>query len=303
MRRLFYFFGAAGLILLLLVNGRMLLSPAPSAPVFRAAADSILPEAASNTGLMFEVAARSQESAVTIEMEREDARTAVISTPLELGPDDGTLPAAPAYPRSALTGKLARECEAQPDVERKGMLRFIGGGRCVAGRALCNALRRALAFVPSLTTQQRARPKIVVTTFVGGQERMLDSLAMSAAALGVPLIALALDAAGAQAAPTRGESAVPVSVADLSSAGALPHNSFIPGEARGDGQGTGVAAPFSNSPLVTKWRALAGLLASGAAVMYADVDAVLAADPFTVVFGDSDFEVLSEAWEEDSARG
>ena len=38
-------------------------------------------------------------------------------------------------------------------------------------------------------------------------------------------------------------------------------------------------------------------------MLYADVDVVLAAEPWGALAADSDFEGLSEAWEEEDARG
>lgn len=313
MRSVFYIFAAAGLLLLVLVNTSFLLGAAPPRPVFRAAADT--------SSSFADAAARSRDALVRAQPDQAqrldaavatatlaDASTTVaVPTPLDFGPDpDGSAEALSSSTPSAASlqvGSIPRECSAEPDAERRALLRMIGGGRCVAGRSLCNALRRALGLVPSLSTHQRARPRVVLTSFVGGQEGMLDTLAASASALRLPLIALALDAPAASAASARSAQAPQIAVADLSRSDALPSISFIPGEAR---EAAGTALPpvrAGVSALTTKWRAVAALLASGATVLYADVDAILGADPFEVAHGDSDLEVMSEAWEADSARG
>ena len=41
----------------------------------------------------------------------------------------------------------------------------------------------------------------------------------------------------------------------------------------------------------------------GVGVLFADVDVAFASDPFELLHADSDVEALSEAWEEDDARG
>jgi len=294
MRSVFYVFAGAGLLLLVLVNTSFLLGPTRPVPVFRAAAS-----------FLADVAVRSQEAAVEIELEHAQRHadafsldsTVAVATPLDfeiLGAADADASSPAPATASMQVGTLSRECSSTPDLEHRASLRMVGGGRCVAGRPLCAALRRALGLVPSLSTQQRSRPTVVLTTFVGGQERMLGTLSASAAALRLPFVALALDAAGAAVALS------PVAIVDLSRADALPSTSYIPGEARDTG-----APPSSlgSGPLVAKWRAVAALLASGVTVLYLDVDGVLGADPFEFSFGDSDFEVLSEAWEAESARG
>jgi hypothetical protein len=302
MRSVFYVFAAAGLLLLVLVNTSFLLSPAPPRPGFRAADTSSsldYRDRAVRTD-----AAQRLDAATATAAPSDDSTTLAVPTPLDFGPEpDGSAEASSTPAAASLqVGSLPRECSAEPDAERRALLRLIGGGRCVAGRALCHALRRALSDVPSLSTHQRARPSVVVTSFVNGQEAMLDTLAASTSALRLPLIALALDAPAA--ATARSPQSPPVAVVDLSRPDSLPATSFIPGEAR---EGTGVALPTllagGSSSLTTKWRAVAALLASGAAVLYADIDSILGADPFQVAQGDSDLEVMSEAWEADSARG
>ena len=58
-----------------------------------------------------------------------------------------------------------------------------------------------------------------------------------------------------------------------------------------------------STPLALKWRALSALLASGAELLYADADAVLGAPPFELASLDSDFELLSDGCDEESAHG
>jgi hypothetical protein len=311
MRNVVYVFAAAGLLLFVLVNTSFLLDSPPPRPVYRAAADT--------SSSFADAAARFRDTATLTQRnpaQRLDAATATAAdarttvampTPLDFGPDPdtsaGALASSTPSAASLQVGSLPRECSTEPDADRRALLRMIGGGRCVAGRSLCSALRRALLLVPSLSTHQRARPRVVLTSFVGGQEAMLDTLAASASALRLPLIALALDTSAAAASSARSAQLPPVAVADLSRPDALPATSFIPGEAR-EGAGSALPLPSAGSAVLsTKWRAVAALLASGAVVLYADVDSILGADPFEVAHGDSDLEVMSEAWEADSARG
>ncbi|EOD24810.1 hypothetical protein EMIHUDRAFT_238320 [Emiliania huxleyi CCMP1516] len=59
----------------------------------------------------------------------------------------------------------------------------------------------------------------------------------------------------------------------------------------------------TSTPLALKWRALSALLASGAELLCTDADAVLGAPPFELASLDSDFELLSDGWDEESAHG
>lgn len=71
----------------------------------------------------------------------------------------------------------------------------------------------------------------------------------------------------------------------------------------GRGTAASVLLGGSDSPLARKWSALAEVLAAGVAVFWADVDAVLGANPVPSLYADSDVEALSEAWEENMLRG
>ena len=56
-------------------------------------------------------------------------------------------------------------------------------------------------------------------------------------------------------------------------------------------------------PLALKWRVLGEVLKAGVEVVWADVDAVLATEPFGHMPADADVAFLSEGWEEIFLRG
>lgn len=178
-------------------------------------------------------------------------------------------------PASKAHGTLSSQCKLTVDGERRGLLRYLpalpltslGAGECASlPPALCVAVRGALGGV----TEAPHRPRLVVTSFVGAQLELLRVFADNAAALALPMVALAMDAEGAAAAR---------------------------------GVCFSAPAPAGGSTLERKWRGLAQLVEAGVDVLYVDVDGVLASEPFAALHFDSDVEALSEAWEEDDARG
>ncbi len=188
--------------------------------------------------------------------------------------------APPPVDPSLLRGTLAAECTPVPDKERAVFLRRVSAHRCVAGPTLCEVLARSSA---------TASPTIVLTAFQSGDEHLVTNSLRTARALGQTMLALALDdldaAALAQAAAVAGlssrelESVVNLRTADVP--GILP----------------------TATPVARKWAALAAILGSGVSVLYADVAVVLGAQPFALLERDSDFSVLSQAWETEHAHG
>jgi hypothetical protein len=155
MRSIVWLFGAAG-VLLLLANARWLLSPPPPPPRFRTAT-------ADTSGYAADVAARSHAAAAEAEAEQAqlawrssrgagavasggadaDDMLATVATAefgAEAGDEASSAPP-PAIRASQLSGALPRACTPSPDAERRAALRRVGGGSCVAGRALCRAVR------------------------------------------------------------------------------------------------------------------------------------------------------------------
>ena len=55
--------------------------------------------------------------------------------------------------------------------------------------------------------------------------------------------------------------------------------------------------------LIRKWALIRSLLELGVTVLYADVDVVLTSRPFELIANDSDVEAVSEAWDNEAARG
>ena len=193
-----------------------------------------------------------------------------------------------SVPEAKASGRVSPQCRLSVDRERRALLRFVPsavgapgcGGRLPA--ALCAAVRGALRDAPPTGAEQ---PRLLVTTFAASQLDLLRQFADGAAALRVPLVALAMDAEGeaAAAAATGGGVCMVAQAPPISGV---------------DGGGT---------PLARKWAALGLLAEAGVAALYIDVDGVLAAAPFPSVGAatlhfDSDVEALSEALEEDDAR-
>ena len=204
------------------------------------------------------------------------------SSPLE--PNTRSLPianvSAPARPFSDVdvsreSGRLSSGCATpQPDAERAGLLQLLPavsvGARpgCLEDTPICQALRYALSPVKIRAGQRR---QLVVTAAAHAQLAQLATFTEATAALRLPTLVLAMDTASFGA--TRGTTAA------------------------------GVLLLGSEPPLARKWTALREILAAGVAVYWADVDAVLAAAPWPLLYGDSDVEALSEGWDESMLRG
>ena len=175
-------------------------------------------------------------------------------------------------------GSLATACERpRPDTERQKLLQMMSaalpsdsGGRpgCLEDTTMCQALRHAFSPVKAVPG---ARRQLVVTAASQAQIGHLASFTEASGALRLPTLVLAMDDVAFEAA--RGTTAASV----LLDSGA--------------------------PPLARKWAALGEILEAGVAILWADVDAVLAADPFALMYGDSDVEALSEGWDEPMLRG
>ena len=184
--------------------------------------------------------------------------------------------------QSAAHGSLPPRCvRPEPDADRRKLLRFVPARTSAAADAdgapascstpLCAALGHALRSVP-----RHSLPNVLMTSAVRGQEAMLATFAEAAAALRVPLVVIAMDEAAFAAAKASTAASV------LARAG--------------DGAG-------GDSTLARKWAAIAEALEAGVGLMWADVDAVVASQPFDSLHADADFEGLSEGWEESFTRG
>jgi hypothetical protein len=126
---------------------------------------------------------------------------------------------------------------------------------------------------PLCRAAQRHRQLLLTTAVWPEQRELLEAFAFSAAALRVPTLAL-VQGGVAQAATAVGNDIFHV-------------------------------APLAGDPpiLQQKWDAIARLVELGVHVLSADVDAVLASPPFELASNDSDIEALSEAWDDEAARG
>ncbi|KAL1503242.1 hypothetical protein AB1Y20_011298 [Prymnesium parvum] len=170
-----------------------------------------------------------------------------------------------------LHGAVPSECTPRPDGERRALLRRLS---TAASPPVCDRspLCTALAAVLSAAPPTPVGAAVLLTAAHGAQAAALAAFVEAAVALRLPT--LVLHAAGAE-------------------------------KPRLDGAGEAVAAVAlgAGGELEGKWRAIGAILRAGVGVLYADVDAILAAPPFEYLHADSDVEALSEAWEEDDARG
>ena len=189
----------------------------------------------------------------------------------------------PASARPAETGlpplsdkPILPACAFTVDAPRRERLRRITGpvaGGCAPadGRAVCVALRELLRGDPA------PAQRIVVTSATSAQGAHLRAFLDASGALRLRALVLGMDADVAQAVIGLGTTAR-VAIATL------------------DNTGAGRCA-------ARKWEAIAALLGGGVGVLYADVDAVIASNPWSRLAADSDYEGLSTGWEDEDARG
>lgn len=189
-----------------------------------------------------------------------------------------------SVPASAQHGRLSSGCQAYTDPKRQQLLHMLpaaipaaDGGRpgCLQATLVCEALRHAFLAVGGA---KRKRRQVVVTAAAHAQVGMLRIFTQATAALRLPTLVLAMDEDAFAAARTTTATAL-----------------LVPA---GGGRGRD-----EQTALHRKWAALAEILEAGAALLWADVDAVIAADPFPFIAADSDVEALSEGWEEPFLRG
>ena len=189
---------------------------------------------------------------------------------------------------SAEHGRLAGSCMAYTDLKRQKLLQPLpaalpaaNGGRpgCLEPTTMCEALRHAFnQHVPKAhhTSSAMKRRQLVVTAAGSAQVAMVQEFTQATAALRLPTLVLCMDETAYAAAKQTTAAAVLLAA---------------------------TTADASPSVLSRKWAALGEILEAGAGVFWADVDAVLAADPFPLLAADSDVEALSEGWEEIFLRG
>ena len=178
---------------------------------------------------------------------------------------------------SVQLGELEPKCRPDPDNERAQLLSLLprvedGISPCLtADDALfCTAVRRALAGTTN---------RLVLTIVRWPEQRsLIESFISAAAALRVPTCALVLSSVDEDFRAYAHLEAAGVTIVPL------------PG------------SPSANI-LARKWSAITRVLSMHVAVLYADVDVVLTHPPFELLAHDSDVEVLSEAWEDEGARG
>ena len=202
--------------------------------------------------------------------------------------------AASSVPQAPLPVRLSAACsagDAAATAEKRKLLHPVpaaaegGTPGCLRNTPICEALRHALAGEDASKAARRPslrRHQLVVTSAAGGQQAELEAFTQAAAALRLPTLVLAMDAAAYAAARTTTAASVLL---------------LAPPAAAGAGAGAG------GGLLALKWAALAEVLEAGVEVLYADVDAVLAAPPFDLLHADTDFAGLSEGWEDIFLRG
>ena len=214
------------------------------------------------------------------------AQQAAVAKPVALAAPTvtATRVSAPAQPMtsvlaSAQHGRLSGNCVAYIDPAREKLLNFLpaaipaaSGGRpgCLQMTPICEALRHAFA---SAGRSKGKRRQLVVTAAAHAQVGMLRTFAEGTAALRLPTLVLAMDEAT-------------FAVARATTAAAV----LIPSTA-------------GQTALSRKWAAIGAILEAGAGVLWADVDGVIASEPFALLSGDSDVEALSEGWEDTFLRG
>lgn len=169
---------------------------------------------------------------------------------------------------SVLAGTLDPKCAVTPDAERAALLGFLDEALPPCADALCEALQRAGG---------DTRAVVVTVASWPAQSLLLEAFTTAAAALRVPTCVLVAHDASVDPQQYMALEASGVALSPL------PSN------------GGGV--------LAAKWRSIAAILARRTRVLYADVDAVLTHAPFALLANDSDVEVLTEAWDDEAARG
>lgn len=175
-----------------------------------------------------------------------------------------------SVPTSAAYGTLASQCALMPDAARRSYLRWV-----TAEAAHDPGL--ALLVAPVLVAAADSRLLVVTVLASPEHEPLLKSWLEAVAALRLAALVFADGAPALQAAER--------AASHLAAVSALPGD---PG-----------------SPLLArKWDAVAQLLSlGGVGVLYADVDTLLLSPPSVWLHGDSDVEALSEAWDDEGARG
>ena len=181
---------------------------------------------------------------------------------------------------SKLFGRLDKKCIPTPDAERATLLDF--GTTPTPPHChddFCVGVERALA----ASTQC----SLVLTVAHWPEQRgLLEAWTTAAAALRVPACAL-LSMSDGSTSDYLALEATGISIVPLPT---LP-------------AATTSTSPSSPGVLPRKWLAIAKLLAMRVSVLYTDVDGVLTHPPFALLANDSDVEVLSDAWDDEAAKG
>ena len=196
---------------------------------------------------------------------------------------------------SLLHGTLDSACQPTPDDSRRALLRWHH-----PEQAACSSDDAALC---ALAAQHS---NLVLTVAAWPEQAdLLRAFTFSSAALSLPTLILlaevdAAEAATASAALSNYFVTVAALPNDRAAHGASAHGSL--------------GSLPSQHVLSRKWAAIATLLEHigrshdgsvgvHGSLLYADCDAVLAHNPFTLASNDTDVEAMSEAWDEEAARG
>lgn len=264
------------------------IAPPQHTPLRARVLSDLQPERTAELTLTSSVQTPATGAAAATAIQLADAVTEIRMQAATIAPKYSTSRAKPSAPMLPFTsvdasqenGRLASGCEApRPDNERRKLLQLVTAATpagaphaCTVDTPICQALRHAFAPVKVKLGERR---QLVVTAAAEAQAAPLRSFTQASAALRLPTLVLAMDEEAFEAARSTTAASVLLSAADASSA----------------------------TPLARKWAALVEILEAGVAIYWADVDAVIAANPFSLLYGDSDVEALSEGWDEPMLRG
>ena len=182
-----------------------------------------------------------------------------------------------SIPPSAAYGTLSPQCAQTPDAVRRSYLRWVKAEAADPALALLVGPVLIAASQASAGSAAADARLLVVTVLASVEHQpLLQSWIEAVAALRLAALVYA-DGDPALRSAERVASR-------LAAVSALPGDSSLPLLAR-------------------KWEALANLLSLGVGVLYADVDTLLLSPPSAWLHGDSDVEALTEAWDDEGARG